>query len=377
MSKVRISLTLFCILFVVQGLHTQKHEQEDKDSDVVEECGDYHIVGAAIGRGDLRGGPGAEYEQRFQGVGEFVAERDPERIALNYWETLGPPEDDSRWDDGISHTDYRLLVRAIGEKYAERIVSAESLRVDYLARVVPSQIVLYTKMRQGMAKAVEKDFAKIVHGVTKIGDIDGGVSILVPEKGVLTKWTNPDRVFKRGDLFIISHGARVGRFKELINEHGYVLRKGETDAPPVIKKLWADGLKMRKVIEENTKVGRTAGETYRILKRKLAEVGIIANDRQQYYKDLDPEKTQVGVDNHGLEEDPYPARIGPFGQDWMRDWTIPPIHHFVVEYFVYMALPSSKHEVKYLTLWFHDGAYVDEGGMKYFVPPPTELRIIR
>jgi hypothetical protein len=333
----------------------------DKDSKGLKECGDYDIVDATFHRGALPGAPETEYEQGFKGVGEFVAERDPKRIAVNYWEKLGPPEDDSRWNDGISHTDYNLLVKALGDKYAGKIVSHEYLRVDFLAPLVMSKIPMLKQIRKGRYERMERDFAKIVPGVTKNGDLEGRATIMRPERG----FTPADYVFQRGDL--VQMGAR----------YAYVLREGETEPPPELQKIWADAWKIRKVIENNVKVGRNAGETYALLKQKLAEVGIIANDRQQYYKDLDPEKTQVGIDCHGLEEDPYPARIGPFGPDWMRDWIIPPIHHFTTEYFVYMALPSAKHEVKYLNLWFHDGAVVTERGVEYLYPPQKEIYLIK
>ncbi len=326
------------------------------DSDAIEESGDYDIVGETIDRGEMPGGPESEYDHRFKGVGEFVAERDPKRIAVNYWDELGPPMDDSGWNDGISHTDYNLLVKAVGDKYAEKIVSAEYLRVDYLAEAVPGKIELDKRIYKDRYESIDRDFAKIVPGVTKNSDLESRATAMKPER----IFTPADYVFQRGDLIQID--AR----------YAYVLREGETELPPELAKIWADSWKIRKVMEDNIKVGRTAGETYEILNQKLAETGIISNDRQQYYKDLDPEKTQVGIDAHCLQEDPYPARIGPFGPDWMRDWTIPPVHHFTTEYFVYMALPSSKHQVKYLNLWFHDPAYVTEYGVEYIYPPQKE-----
>ena len=326
------------------------------DSDAVDKSGDYDFVGEALSRSAIPGGPESEYDHRYKGVGEFVTERDPRRIAVNYWNELGPPVDDSGWNDGISHTDYNLLVKAVGDKYAKRMVSAEYLRVDYLAEAVPSRIELMKRIYTERYESIDRDFAKIVPSKTKNNDLENSATAMKPER----IFTPADYVFQRGDLIQID--AR----------YAYVLREGETEIPPELAKIWADSWKIRTVMEDNIKVGRTARETFEILKRKCAEVGIIVNNRQQYYKDLDPEKPQVGIDAHGLQEDPYPARIGPFGPDWMRDWTISPVHHFTTEYFVYMALPSSKHQVKYLNLWFHDPAYVTEDGVGYIYPPQKE-----
>ncbi len=326
------------------------------ESDVVEESGDYDIVGEALSRSVISGGSESEYDHRYNGVGEFVEERDPKRIAVNYWNELGPPVDDSVWNDGISHTDYNLLVKAVGDTYAKRIVSAEYLRVDYLAEAVPSRIELDNQIYKERYESINRDFAKIVAGKTKNSDLENSATAMKPER----IFTPADYVFQRGDLIQID--AR----------YAYLLRKGETELPPELAKIWADSWKIRTVMEDNIKVGRTARETYEILKKELADVGIIANVRQLYFKDLDPEKTQVAIDAHGLQEDPYPARIGPLGPAWMRDWTISPVHHFTTEFFVYMALASLKHQEKYLNLWFHDPAYVTEDGVGYIYPPQKE-----
>ena len=154
--------------------------------------------------------------------------------------------------------------------------------------------------------------------------------------------------------------------------------QGATELPPDLKKLWSEEMKIRKVLEDNIKVGRTGRETFEIIKRKLDEEGFIVNVRQQYYKHLDPEKTQVSIDLHGMGKGSYAPRIGTVGPDWQHDMKIPLYHTFVVEFFMYMPLPSSGNdEVKYLALPHpHDGAYVTERGVEYFSPPPKEIRLI-
>lgn len=48
---------------------------------------DFYRMGGA----EWPGGPKTELDFRFPGIGEFVAERDPKRIAVNYLEDLDPP----------------------------------------------------------------------------------------------------------------------------------------------------------------------------------------------------------------------------------------------------------------------------------------------
>ena len=358
------------------------------DPDTIEKCGAYDIISKPIPRRETLGGPKTEYDYRFQGLREFVAERDPKRIALNFKHKLGPIIR-TPTNDGISHTDYLLLTEELGDKYAKRIVSSEYLIYDYLSRHVESELVMYKKIREEIEEAFKNDFAKIVPGVTKPRDLstgyEGGLSI----RKRYGKGTRGDNVIQRGDFFMIDHGAegdydlqgvrdrwKFGNFYEMKVEYGYVLREGETEPPPELKKLWADGMKIRKVLEDNIKVGRTARETFEILKRKLDEAGFIVNRKQKFFKDLDPEKTQVSLDLHGLGKGSYPPRIGSLGPDYQHDMTLRLYHHFAMETFIYMPLPATEDKEDHLNLWFHDGAIVTEQGVKYLSPPPKEIHLI-
>ena len=288
--------------------------------DVVRESGVYDIIAEDFLRREMPGGPKTEFDHRFKDVGEFVAERDPQRIGVNYLEKLGPPEvyEFPRLrSDGITYTDYNLLVKALGDKYEKRIVSAEYLIYDYLTRPVPGEIVLFKKIRQVIAESLERDFAKIVPGVTKLSFPEGGGSVVDKDGNI----RRDDSVIQGGDLIRIAKGRqshhyldsgwKFGNFYEIMHGYGYVLREGETEPPPKIKKTWADALKVRKILEDNIKVDRTAGETFEILKRKIDEAGFIYANRQLYNKDLDPEKTQVPLDLHAAGKGVNAPRISP------------------------------------------------------------------
>ncbi len=375
-------------------------------SDLVRECGAYDIIAKPeikipltgypecripltelykAGGTEWPGGPNTELDYRFKGVGEFVAERDPKRIAINYLEELGSPifyEFPRLRSDGISYTDYKLLVKAIGDKYAKRIVSAEHLITNYLSTPVKSEFVLFKKMRKIIAESFERQFGQIVPGVTKFSDLEGSRNV-VDKNGNRGR---DDYVLQRGDLICLQGGCqsgcyldpewKFGNLYEVAFEYGYVLREGETELPPKIKKAWADALKVRKIIEDNVKAGRTAGETFEILKRKIEEDGFMYVNRQIYNKDLDPEKTQVPLDMHAAGAGIYAPRIGPLGPDWQRDMILPLNHHFYFEYWVYVPMPEWG-EGKYLSLQFHDGAMATKSGVKYFYPPPLEIHIIK
>jgi len=365
---------------------------------LVRESGTYDIVAKDFplvdhpSRRELPGGPETELDYRFDDVGAFVAERDPKRIAVNYLEELGPRvehEVPRLRSDGISHTDFRLLVKALGDTYADRIVSAEYLIIEYLARGVKSELELYKKIRKMMTESLERDIHTIVPGVTKLNDLEGDVSVMNPDGN---RTGNGNYVIQRGDLIVLDYGLedsyynslsftrykdwKFGNFFDTLKEFAYVLREGESEPPPKIKKTWIDAVKVRKVLEDNVRAGRTGGETLEILKKKIEEAGFHYVNRQIFNKDLDPEITQVPIDLHAMGKGPNAPRIAPLGPDWQRKLVLPLYHHFVMEYWVYVPMPEWG-EGRYLSLQFHDGAYLTEQGVEYSSTPPIELHLIR
>ncbi len=371
-------------------------------AELVEESGAYDIIGEATERKEYPGGALTELDHRFKGIGEFVAERDPKRIGVNFLEKHGSHVGDIS-EDGISHTDYILLAKALGDKYAKRLVSSEYLLHDYISRPVKSEFALYKRMRKYIAETHERDWAKIVPGVTKFPSLEGA-HYIVDKDGKRTGWAAPldpersaaaersdDYVIRRGDLIHLRlgyhssyHGAsglelKFGNYYEHIDEIGYVLREGETGPPPEINKAWADVMKIHDILEDNIKVGRTGTEIYETSRRELDEAGFIVNDSGEYSKDVDPDKTQVNIDAHAASQEmsTFPApRIGSYGPDWHHDMKIPLNHHFFFEYSVYIPMPDWG-EGKYLMIQMHDGAVVTERGVEYVTPPLREIRLIQ
>ena len=366
-----------------------------EDSDALKESGAYDIIHEANDRTEMPGGPKTEFDRRFKGVGKFVAERDPKRIALNFLEKLGPHEG-GRSKDGISHTDYILLVKAIGPKYAKRLVSSDYMMHDYVSRPTKSELVLLKKMRKFITEVHERDWAKIVPGKTKFKELVGRHSVVVGKNkdrvGFRTSNSHKmdnEYVIQRGDLVQLQLGyyaggpllkSVFGNFYEHITEIGYVLRKGETEPPPEIKRAFADVMRIHEIIEDNIKLGLTCSKTYDILKQKLEEAGVIVSDSQQYFKELDPTKPQLNIDMHAAAQGSstyWPApRIGTYGPDWHHDMIIPPNHHFFFEYFVYNPMPEWG-EGEHLLVQMHDSAIVTERGVEFLTPIPRKIRLLR
>ncbi len=355
---------------------------------LIEESGAYDIIHDPVFVGEPLASPMTEHDYRFKGLREFVEERDPKRIAVNYIHDLGMWGTFRGATDGISHTDYLLLADEFGDKYANRLVSSEYVMVDYIIRTVPSEIQLFKSMRKDEVERVKKIFAEIVPGVTK--NRDAGITLFSRRStGISQRGWNPgyeNMVILRGEIVA---APSVGMY-------AYVLREGETEPPPEIKKLWAEYLKIDKILAETIKAGLTAREIIQNYKRKFDDAGIIVRDPQMhmvqpknnfpvYSTGFDPEKTHLSIDAHGMGkgararkyQELRGPRIGSYGPEWMYDIPLPPNHHFVLEYFFYMPSPSSEREDQYLFFWDHEQAIATESGVEYLSPPQKELFLIR
>ena len=290
--------------------------------------------------------------------------------------------------DGLSHTDYVLLTRALGPKYTERIISSEYVMMDFLIRKAPTEIALLKTLRLQEDEQIKKTFAAIVPGVTKNRDVH--VTIFRRQApGISQRGRTPgyeNLVIEGGDIVAMpSQGT-----------YAYVLRKGETEPPAEIKKLWAQYRMVDKILMDSIKVGLTPREIVKSYLPKFEAAGFIVKDEQLQFspppedfpafsKGLDPTKTILNIDCHGMAkgsqkrkyENYLGPRIGSNGPLWTWDIPLPPYHHHVLEYFIYMPWPSTEHKDQYLFFWDHEQVLVHPNtGIEYLSPMKKELQLI-
>jgi hypothetical protein len=379
MSRVKIFLTFMAVLILVQGLLAQNQEldadvylikviRQEKfrvvlpkvmrdnkidmwiyvkrgDDPLNFELGDNSGVFIFTDRGGDRveravlGGRGDKqlYDifRPESDLTQFVAERDPKRIAVNYSEK-------HPGFNTISNTDYITLIKALGDKYAKRVVPADHLIADFLAGRVMPEISLFGRLSMISAKNIEKEFDKIEPDVTKLSELKGNVFVRDPDGN---EENNSDYVLQGGDLVGILQGANMMSFREHNGGIGYVLREGETNLPPEVQKIWEHALKCREIFRKNIKADLTGGETLEILIRELEKAGYYYNPIDEYDRNADPEKTQVHIDFHAM------GRIISPMPEWGKG--------------------------KHLYICIHDGVIVTERGIEFPYPPLNKIRIIR
>jgi hypothetical protein len=251
-------------------------------------------------------------------------------------------------------------------------------------------------MREDELKVVKKAFAGIKPGVTKtreVGDTGDWEADVVVFRRMRTGQSQRGRS-KGWENTVVQGGDIVAAPSQGV--FAYVLREGETEPPPEIQKLWAEYLKIDKILAETIKAGLPSREIRENYMRRFEEEGIIVRDPQlhmfqpkndfpAYSEGFDPDKTHLSIDCHGKGKgarkrkfDIYMgARIGSYGPEWTWDVPLKPNHHFVLEYFFYMPSPGSEGKDQYLFWWDHEQAIATANGVEYLSPPQKELYLIR
>ncbi len=360
----------------------------ETDYRYVEESGAYDIVAPAVRVQEPVGGPETEYDYRFEGLRDFVSERDPDVIAVNFKQELGPWPTYRGEIDGLSHTDYLLLSGELGERYVSRLVSSEWLIMDYINHQVPSEVELLKRLRRDELWLFEDALDAIEPGVTRIDETELTIMRRMrtgqSQRGRSEGWE--DAVVQGGD--IVTNPS--------IGMYAYVLRDGETEPPPEIQELWAEYLKVDAILAETIKAGRTPREIIEVYTARFEEAGIVVRDNQlhmvsakndfpAYVADFDTTKTHISMDSHGQTKGARPQsvetyfgpRIGSLGPDWSKDIPLAPYHHFVIEYFFYLPSPAAEGQDQYLLWWAHEEALATEDGIEFLSPPQQELILIR
>lgn len=215
---------------------------------------------------------------QWQCLAKVVKERDPKRIGINESETFA-------LGDGLSASLKAKLVTALGAKYAARLYSAERLAVGWLERRIPEELELYPHIVAIAHQIIAEAFSNqvITPGVTTSEDVVWWIREKMNRLGLPT-WFQPSvsiqrqkdenedniepYVIHRGDLLHCDIGIIYLGLNTDTQQHGYVLKQGEEDAPQGLKQALSQGNRLQDILIGEFSEGKTGNE---ILKAALAK----------------------------------------------------------------------------------------------------------
>ena len=228
--------------------------------------------------------------EQWAHVARLVAERDPERIGLNYSETWSHA-------DGLPYTEHRLFLDALDEALRERVVSAEALAVGWLETRSELEMMLYPQIVRIAHEIIADGLSErvIQPGVTRTSEVEWWYRERIAELKLAT-WFHPsvsvqrsddadldhkaailaegDDVILPGDLVHVDFGITYLRLNTDTQQHAYVLRAGETDAPEDLRRALARGNRLQDILTGNFRLGRTGNDILAATRRQALAEGI-------------------------------------------------------------------------------------------------------
>ncbi len=360
----------------------------------------------------LRGDGGYDLFGEETDLQSFVAERDPARIGVNMSDRIAV-------GDGLSHTGHARLLAALGDKYAERVVSSEQVITDYRDRRVISEIVEYGRLGEVTRRLIERALSSevITIGQTTLEEVAWwtkdqllglGVEpifnklfmpkVLYSPNAGPEQHESPDYAFQRGDLFQFDFGFDFMNHGSDIKRTAYVLPEGEIAVPAGLQHAWDEGLRARQVLRDSIRVGRTTGETVKLMGENFEAAGFVWVDLQDdpafaggwdaaWNRALDARgfaadeehKTQISSDCHCVgNTGDSEVEAGPCVSGFrtaVHDMVLKPNHMFAFELFANTAIPEwGGTRVR---LGIEDDAILTQEGVQYFYPPNERILLIR
>lgn len=228
---------------------------------------------------------------QWQRLKDIIAERDPQKIAVNFSDHWGLA-------DGIAATDLRVFKESLPSIYRQRIVSAEALGIAWLETRTAAEMERYPEICRIAHDIIAEGFSSSVieTGVTTTDDLVWWYREKIRELKLST-WFHPtvsiqrqdpesfdhlrsfsaqpeENIILPGDLLHIDFGITYLRLSTDTQQHAYVLKEGETDAPAYLKAALHRGNRLQDILTANFKVGKTGNEILKESREQAITEGI-------------------------------------------------------------------------------------------------------
>jgi len=319
-------------------------------------------------------------ESQWAAVRRIVEQAGPRRIGIDVSETFALA-------DGLSHTDHRLLVQALGP-YADRLVPAEDLVVGWLETRLPEEIRALHALNRLVHDVIDEAYspAVLVAGTTTALDLawwirqrfhdlgvepwfQPGVTLqragvpLVEERGALLPAVPLAAVIEPGDLVHCDVGLSSLGLRTDTQRNAYVLRPGEREAPAGLREALRVGNRMQDLTTGALVAGRTGNEVLATARAAAAAEGI----------DADVYSHPVGFHGHGA---------GPAIGLWDEQGGVPgpgdyPVHSDTV-YALELAVRRNVPEWggQRVRMALEQGIALTDDGVEYLDGRQTELLLV-
>lgn len=225
----------------------------------------------------------SDQPDQWQAVAEIIAARDPAKIAIN-------SSDLYQFADGMTLSQYDKFISALPPALHGRVVSGERLAIRWLETRIPAEIELYPTIVRIAHAVIAEAFSRraITPGVTTVEQVQWWYRDRLLQLG-LEPWFHPsiaiqrqgtegmlegDVVIAAGDLLWTDFGITYLRLNTDTQHLAYVLKPGETDAPPGLRQGLANSNKVQDILIRHFKVGRSGNEVLALARAEAIAAGL-------------------------------------------------------------------------------------------------------
>ncbi|MBT0586539.1 M24 family metallopeptidase [Alteromonas oceanisediminis] len=228
---------------------------------------------------------------QWQRLVELIKQKAPTKIGINKSEHFALA-------DGMTATEYEAFTAALPADYAKRLVSAEYLAINWLETRTALEMAHYPTLIAIGHDVIAEAFsnAVITPGTTTTNDVVWWLRDKSKSLG-LENWFHPSvsiqrasaekfdhlvafsdrpetQIIQPGDLVHMDFGLTYLRLNSDQQQHAYVLREGETDAPAYLRQALANANRLQDIFTANFKVGRSGNEVLSMSRQQAIEEGI-------------------------------------------------------------------------------------------------------
>ena len=228
---------------------------------------------------------------QWQALKHIIESRNPTKIAIN-------TSDAFALADGMTSTEYNRFMATLSDEFKRRVVSGEMLAIGWLETRSELEMKHYPALAQIGHSLIATAFSNevITPNVTTTDDVVWWLRDQTRALG-LTNWFHPtvsiqrkdsevfdqisafskrpgENIIRPGDLIHVDFGITYLRLNTDQQQHAYVLKPGEKDAPASLKNALKAGNQLQDILSSNFKVGRTGNTILNMSRQQAIEQGI-------------------------------------------------------------------------------------------------------
>jgi hypothetical protein len=221
---------------------------------------------------------------QWKRLAELISERNPNKIAVNTSSLTA-------FADGMTHSQYSDFLASLTPAQRAKVVPGYPLAIGWLETRSPEEMARYPEIMRIAHSIIGEGFsAKVIKpGVTTNQDLVWWYRQRVSDLG-LASWFHPSvevtrkgtpgvlredaAVIQKGDMLRVDFGIVYLGLNTDTQHVAYVLRDGETDAPPGLKAGLLENNRVQDAVTSEFRVGDTGNQILARARQKAIAQGL-------------------------------------------------------------------------------------------------------